>query len=74
VKAKNTAFAEGANRFGYRLFGDDGLSHEDVVCAETARVFAAELHGSNAFTSLMNAIATAKPEDYRSLIGRTFDK
>lgn len=72
MKAKITSFV-GTGQFGYCLCGEDGLSHESVVCAETARVFATELHGASAFTSLMNAIATAKPEDYQSLIGRTFD-
>jgi hypothetical protein len=58
--------------FGYRLYGDGGLLHEDAITIRTARVFAAELEGSSAFMRMVQIIAAAAPSRYRSLVGQVF--
>jgi len=64
--------APALNQFGYRLFGNDGLLHEDTVTVRTARIFAAELVGSSAFMTMMATIANADPRNYDVLVGSVF--
>lgn len=60
------------DQFGCRLYGNDGLFHEDTITVRTARVFAAELKGTSAFMTMMAAIAEADPRSYESLVGKMF--
>ncbi|MDB5837280.1 MAG: hypothetical protein JWR14_7110 [Caballeronia sp.] len=64
--------APALNQFGYRLFGNDGLLHEDTVTVRTARIFSAELAGSSAFMTMMTTIANADPRNYDVLVGSVF--
>jgi hypothetical protein len=58
--------------FEYRLYGNNGLFHEDSITLRTARVFAAELEGSSAFMMMVQAIAASSPSQYRFLAGSIF--
>jgi hypothetical protein len=61
-----------SDQFGYCLFGNDGLLHRDTVSLRTARIFATELKGSSPFMEMMATISQTDPENFTTLVGRTF--
>jgi hypothetical protein len=60
------------HRFMFSL--EDGLTtpHAETISLRTAQVLVAALEDDNAFVRMLNKIVLTEPENYDTLVGRSF--